>query len=61
MGEPEVSFGKGVVLKGQDAIRAAGWTIRFYIVIRALAVLLAVLLAGAALKHIGPIWHWLIG
>jgi hypothetical protein len=61
MGDPEISFGSGkslIVLKGRDAIRAAGWALRFLLFARGASNLLlstAVVVACAILK-----W-WLTG
>ena len=43
MSDPEFSFGKGrgqINLKGKDAIREGGWSIRALLLARALAILL---------------------
>jgi hypothetical protein len=39
---PEITFGTGksrVTLRGSQAIRAAGWTLRFLLIARALSIL----------------------
>jgi hypothetical protein len=43
MSEPEFSFGKGrgqIKIKGSDAIRESGWSIRALLLARAMAILL---------------------
>jgi hypothetical protein len=43
MSEPEISFGSGkgqVVLKGRDAIRAAGWAVPLVLLAKAAAILI---------------------
>jgi len=50
MSYPEFSFGKGrnqINLKGKEAIKEGGWSIRFLLLARALAILLPAI--GAAL------------
>jgi hypothetical protein len=50
--EPEFEFGSGrgkISLKGRDAIRAGGWTIRALLVARALRILLPALAISVAI------------
>jgi hypothetical protein len=49
---PEFSFGQGrnqINLKGKEAIKQGGWSIRFLLVARALAILLPPISAAIAL------------
>jgi len=44
MAEPQVSIGKGrtqIVLRGEKAIEAVGWTVRLLIIARAIVLVLA--------------------
>ena len=52
MSEPEFSFGKGrsqINLKGRDAIREGGWSIRALLLPRALGMLLPALAISAVI------------
>ena len=53
MNDPEFSLGKGwnqIHLKGKEAIREGGWAIRFLLVMRGLAIVLAAIATiGASL------------
>ncbi len=52
MSDPEFSFGKGrsqINLKGKDAIREGGWSIRALLLARALAILLPAIAISLAL------------
>lgn len=57
MSDPEISMGKGrsqTVLKGKEAIRAAGWTVRYFLFANATWKLVLSALGGSAI-----IWWWL--
>ena len=52
MSEPEVSFGNGrnqIKLKGSEAIRAGGWSIRVLLLARAAAIFVPVIVAAVVL------------
>jgi hypothetical protein len=51
MSEPEFSFGNGrnqIKLKGSEAIRAGGWSIRALLLARAAAILVPAIVAAVA-------------
>jgi hypothetical protein len=57
MSDPEISISAGrakIILKGRDAIRAAGWTLRFLLFARGLS-----LLAVGAIAVYAVIKWWL--
>jgi hypothetical protein len=52
MSDPEFTFGNGrnhISLKGREAIREGGWSIRLLLTARALAILIPALAAAAAI------------
>jgi hypothetical protein len=53
MEDPEISIGSGrsqIVLKGREAIRAAGWTLRFLLFARGVSLLGVGLAVAAAVR-----------